>query len=150
MNTIITSAEHELRTTGTLGDTTCCSFASADDQVRHGFEACFAFLGCPVTNASGSDAPVPVGRRVTAIRLMMLRLSIHTSDPRWSSQVLEQLMYAGLQPPGAQLGDIVRALFALLAEAPPGLSDVQATLIREIGIHVVGRQRRRYAAEDFS
>ena len=150
MNTIITSAEHELRTTGTLGDTTCRSFASADEQARRGFEACFAFLGCPVPRAPHSDVPVPVDRRLTAIRLMMLRLRVHTSDPRWSSQVLEQFIDAALQPAGAQLSDIVRALFALLAEAPPGLSDTQANLIREICIHVVGKQRRRYSAEDFS
>jgi hypothetical protein len=150
MDTIITSAEHELRTTGALSDTTCSSFASADEQARRGFEACFAFLGCPVTRALHSDVPAPVDRRVSAIRLMMLRLRAHTSDPRWSSQVLEQFMDAALQPAGAQLSDIVRALFALLAEAPPGLSDTQANLIREICIHVVGKQRRRYSAEDFS
>lgn len=150
MSTIITSAEHELRTTGTLSDTTCHAFTTADDQVRRGFAACLAFLGCPVTNAPSSDASVPVDCRVTAIRLMMLRLRMHTSDPRWSSQILERLIDAALQPPGAQLSDIVRALFALLAEAPPGLSDTQANLIREIGIHVVGRQRYRYAAENFS
>jgi hypothetical protein len=150
MNTIITSAEHELRATGKLSDTTCRSFTTADDQARSGFEACFAFLGCPISNAPSSDTLVPPDRRVTAIRLMMLRFGIHTSDPRWSSQMLEQLMDAALQPPGAQLSDIVQAVFALLADAPPGLSDTQANLIREISIHVVGRQRRRYAAEDFS
>jgi hypothetical protein len=150
MNTIITTAEHELRTTGTLSGTTCHAFTAADDQMRRGFEPCFAFLGCPVTNAPSSDAPLPVDCRVTAIRLMMLRLRMHTSDPSWSSQILEQLIDAALQPPGAQLSDIVRAVFALLAEAPPGLSDTQANLIREIGIHVVGKQRRRYSVEDFS
>lgn len=150
MNTIITTAERELRTTGTLSDATCRSFTSADEQARRGFEACLAFLGCPVTNATDSDVPVPLDRRVAAIRLMMLRLGVHTSDPRWSSQVLERLMEAALQPSGAQLGDIVRAIFSLLAEAPPGLSDTQANLIREICVHVVGKQRRRYSAEDFS
>jgi len=150
VNTIITSAERELRTIGTLSDTTCRSFMTADERIRRGFEASFAFLGCPMINAPSGGASVPVVRRVTAIRLMMLRLGIHTSDPHWSSQVLEQLIEAALQPSGAQLSDIVRALFALLPEAPPGLSDTQANLIREIGVHVVGRQRRRYAAEDFS
>jgi hypothetical protein len=150
MNTLITTAERELRAAGALSEATCRSFATADDQERRGFEACFGFLGCPVIKASSSEAPAPIEHRVAAIRLMMLRLGGHTSDPRWSSQLLERLIDAALQPPGAQLGDIVRALFAVLAEAPPGLSDTQANLIREIGIHVVGRQRRRYAAEDFS
>jgi hypothetical protein len=150
MNDIITSAERELRTTGAISDTTCRSFVAADDQARRGFEACFAVLGCAVTGAPSGDAPVAVDRRVTAIRLMMLRLGVHTTDPRWSSHMLERLMDAALQPPGAQLGDIVRAFFGLLAEAAPGLSDTQANLIRAIGIHVVGVQRRRYSTEDFS
>jgi hypothetical protein len=148
MNTIITSAERELRTAGTLSDTTCRSFTTADDQVRHGFEACFAFLGCAVVDAPISDPPVPVDSRITAIRLMMLRLRVHTDDPRWSSQLLERMIEAALQPPGAQLSDIMRAFFSLLAEPPPGLSDTQANLIRDIGVHVVGKQRRRYAVEN--
>lgn len=147
MNTIITSAERELRTAGTLSDATCRSFAAADDQVRRGFEACFAFLGCAVGDAPRSDPPVAVDSRIMAIRLMMLRLRVHTDDPRWSSQLLERLIEAALQPPGAELSDIVQALFSLLAEAPPGLSDTQANLIRDIGVHVVGKQRRRYAVE---
>lgn len=40
--------------------------------------------------------------------------------------------------------------FAILAECPPGLSDTQAHFIREVGIYVVGKQRRAYAAEDYS
>jgi hypothetical protein len=53
-------------------------------------------------------------------------------------------------PPGALIGDVVQALFELLAEVPSGLSDTQANFIREVGVHVVGLQRRRYASEDFS
>ncbi len=81
---------------------------------------------------------------------MMLRLGAQSSDPRWSSQVLEHLIEAALQPPGALAGDVVQALFELLAEAPPGLSDAQANFIREVGVHVVGKQRRRYSTENFS
>jgi hypothetical protein len=150
MNTLIASAERELRTTGTISHTTCRSFTTREELARRGFEGCFAFLGCPVSTGPSSDAPVPVDRRVTAIRLMMLRLRAHTNDPRWSSQLLEQLIDAALQPLGAQLSDIVRALFALFAETPSGLSKTQANLIRDVGIHVVGLQRRRYAAEDFT
>ena len=81
---------------------------------------------------------------------MMLRLGAHTSDPRWSSQLLERAIKAALQSPGALVGDVVQALFELLAEVPSGLSDTQANFIREVGVHVVGKQRRRYSTEDFS
>lgn len=150
MNSIILSAEDDLRTTGTLRDATCQAFMVADDETRRGLEPSFSFLGCSSKNATNSDIPVPALVRVAAVRLMMLRLGLHTETPRWSSRVLENLIDAALQPPGALIGDVVRALFVLLAEAPPGLSDAQANVIREISIHVVGKQRRRYAAEDFS
>jgi hypothetical protein len=81
---------------------------------------------------------------------MMLKLSAHTDEPRWSSRVLDELFEAARQPVGSTIGDIVRGLFAVLAESPAGLSDTQATFIREVGIYVVGRRRREYAAEDFS
>lgn len=150
MNTILLSAEREIRTTGALSEATCRAFAAADDEARRGFEASFAFLGCPSGIVAIGEEPVPASRRIAAIRLMMLRLGAHTSDPRWSSYLLERLIEAALQPPGALLSDVVQALFVLLAEAPPGLSDTQANFIREVGVHVVGKQRRRYSAEDFS
>ena len=150
MNTILLSAERELRTTGSLSDATCRAFTAADDDSSRGFEASFAFLGCPVRAAAASAEPVHASHRVAAIRLMMLRLGAHTIDPRWSSQILERLIDAALQPPGAQIGDVVRALFQLLAEAPSGLSEVQANLIREVGVQVVAIQRRRCSTEDFS
>lgn len=149
MNTILLSAERELRTTGSLGEATCRAFAVADDESRRGLEASFAFLGCP-TGAAVGEGPVPVSQRIAAIRLMMLRLGGHTSDPRWSSQILDRLIEAALQPPGALVSDVVRALFELLAEAPSGLSDAQANFIREVGVQVAGKQRRRYSTEDFS
>lgn len=150
MNTILLVAERELRATGSLSDATCRAFTAGDDESRRGFEASLVFLGCPTGAAAPSEGPVPVSHRVAAIRLMMLRLGAHTSDPRWSSQLLERLIEAALQPPGALVGDVVQALFDLLAEAPLGLSDTQANFIRAVGVQVVGIQRRRYSTEDFS
>jgi hypothetical protein len=150
MNTILLSAEGELRTTGSLSDATCRAFTMANDDSRRGFEASFAFLGCPISAAATGEEPVHDSHRVAAIRLMMLRLGAHTSAPRWSSQILERLIEAALQPLGAQIGDVVRSLFELLAEAPAGLSEAQANFIREVGVHVVAIQRRRYSTEDFS
>jgi hypothetical protein len=118
--------------------------------MKRGFEASFAFLGCPTSPVATLGEPVPPARRVEAIRLMLLRLGTHTDTPRWSSRVLDDMFDAALRPSGATIGDIVKALFAVLAESPPGLSDVQANFIREVAIYVVGRQRRAYAMEDFS
>jgi hypothetical protein len=150
MNTILSTAERELRTTGSLSDATRRTFTATDAEMRRGLEASFAFLGCPTGATAAGKEPVPASRRVAAIRLMMLRLAAHTSDPRWSSHLLERLIEAALQPPDALIGDVVQALFELLAEAPPGLSDTQASFIRAVGVHVVGIQRRRSSTEDFS
>jgi hypothetical protein len=81
---------------------------------------------------------------------MMLRLYAHTDDPRWSSYTLEKMFEAALRPPGATIGDVVQALFGVLAESPPGLSRTQVNFIRQIAIHVVNTHRRAYAVEDFS
>lgn len=150
MNAILLSAERDLRTMRSLSDATCRAFAATDNVSRRGFEASFVFLGCPTGATAAGKEPVPASRRVAAIRLMMLRLAAHTSDPGWSSHLLERLIEAALQPPDALIGDVVHALFELLAEPPPGLSDTQANFIREVGVHVVGIQRRRYSTEDFS
>jgi hypothetical protein len=147
---ILFSAERELRATGTLSEATCRAFAAADETTRRGFEASFAFLGCPATAAPTEDSPVPRSDRIVAIRLMMLRLGAHTSVPRWSSFVLENLIDAALRPSGASIGDIVQALFSILAESALGLSDAQANFIREVATHVVGKHRLAYAAEDLS
>lgn len=150
MEPILISAERELRATGTLSEATCQAFARADEATRRGFEPSFAFLGCPTSGTAAHGDIVPPARRIEAIRLMLLRVRAHTDAPRWSSRMLDDLLEAARQPSGARLGDLVRALFAMLAECPSGLSDVQANFIREIGIHVVGKQRSAYAAEDFS
>lgn len=150
MNTILLSAEHELRATGALSDATCQAFAQADEATKRGFEASFAYLGCPASAVATCHEPVAPTRRVEAIRLMLLRLGVHTDAPRWSSRLLDEMFDAALRPSGATVGDIVRALFAILAECPVGLSDTQANFIREVGIYVVGKQRRSYVAEDFS
>jgi hypothetical protein len=81
---------------------------------------------------------------------MLLKLGAHTDTPAWSSRTIEMLFKAGLSSPGAELGDIVQALFGILSECQPGISDPQANLIREIGTFVAGKHRRAYAAEDFS
>jgi hypothetical protein len=150
MKTILLSAECELRDTGALSEATCRAFTRADEAARRGFEPSFAFLGCPTSATAAHADVVPPARRIEAIRLMMLRVRAHTDAPRWSSRVLDDMFEAARQPAGAAIGDIVQGLFAVLAECPPGLSDTQTNFIREVGIYVVGKQRRAYAAEDFS
>lgn len=150
MKAILLSAERELRDSGELSEATCQAFARVDEAVRCGFESSFAFLGCPTSAGVARGDMVPSAHRIEAIRLMMLRVSAHTDAPRWSSRLLDDMFEAARQPPGATIGDIVQGLFAVLAECPPGLSSTQANFIREVGIYVVGKHRRAYAAEDFS
>ena len=150
MKDILLRAERELRASGELSEATCQAFARADEAERSGFEPSFAFLGCPTSATVARDDVVPSAHRIEAIRLMMFRVSAHTDAPRWSSRMLDDMFEAARQPAGATIGDIVRGLFSVLAECPSGLSNTQANFIREVGIYVVGKQRRAYAAEDFT
>ncbi len=150
MKAILLSAERELRATGALSEATCLAFAQADPDVRRGFESSFAFLGCPAVVAAAHGDVVPPQHRVEAVRLMLLRLRAHTDEPRWSSRVLDELCETARRPAGSTIGDIVRGLFAVFAECPVGLTDIQANFIQEVSTYIVGRRHREYAIEDFS
>jgi hypothetical protein len=150
VESVLRSAERELRTSGTVGESTCRALEETNPADRRGLEPAFAFLGC-VSRADGaSGEPPPTERRADAVRLMLLKLGAHTDSPRWSSYVLDRLFEAAMRPPGAEIGDIVRALFDLLGERPGDLTKEQANLIRDIGARIVGLNRRAWATQDFS
>jgi hypothetical protein len=150
IESVLRSAERELRASGAVGEPTCRAFEEANAADRHGLEPAFAFLGCVGRTGEAGRDPVPTARRVEAVRLMLLKLSAQTESPRWSSYLLDQLFEAAMRPPGAEIGDIVRALFDLLGEHAGDLTKAQANLIRDVGVRIIGLHRRAYAAQDFS
>jgi hypothetical protein len=147
---ILSHAEDDLRHSGTVSSATCQAFLHSRKAMRRGLEAVFTFLGCSNDDTAPGKKAVSQTQRIRAIRLMLLKLRAHTQSPQWSSLILETMFEAALQSLGAQIGDIVQALFGVLAESSGGLSEIQTHFIREIGIQVVGRHRREYASQDFS
>lgn len=47
-------------------------------------------------------------------------------------RMVDQLVEAALRPAGAQIGDVVRALFSLLSETPSGISDEDFTWLADL------------------
>ena len=139
--------EHELRTQGNLSFATCEALR-ADHRLR-GFEGCLMFLRCTVFAGDAHVPPVERRRRVQTCRLLLLSLAAHTGSPRWSSFQVEQMLEAALAIPGAELSDLVQALFALLVDTRGPVSFAQARFIRELGTQVAGKRRRGHSTDDF-
>ncbi|MDQ3365880.1 MAG: hypothetical protein M3680_10675 [Myxococcota bacterium] len=144
---LLAQLEHELRATGTLAFETCEALR-VDHRLR-GLEPCLLFLRCTVFAGAGEREPILRRRRVQTCRLMLLAIAAHTTSPRWSSPQLEQLVEAALAIPGAELSDLVQALFALLVDARGPASEAQLRFLREVGMHVTTRRERGHAADDF-
>ena len=132
--------EHELRAHGRLAFETV--EAARVDRRLEGFESCLALLGAAVF-APDPDGPLAARRhRIAACRLLLLALAAHTDAPRFTTLQLEQLVEAVIAIPGAQLGDIALALFALLGESRGECTPLQIALIDELDSLLVARNVR--------
>ena len=139
--------ERELRATGTLSFATCEALRT--DRRLDGLENCLAFLRVTVFAGDSNQQPIGRRRRVQVCRLLLLAIAAHTGSPRWSGFQVEQMFEAALSIPGAELSDLVQALFALLVDSRGAATAAQARFIREVGAHVTGKRRRGHSADDF-
>lgn len=147
LDELLAALEREVRASGRLAFATCELLR--DDPRLEGFEPCLAFLRCTVF-ASPPDAPAIARRhRIQMGRLMLLALEAHTPAPAWTAYQLEQVIAAALAVPGAELGDLVHALFALLAECTGAATPAQTAFIRALAEHVHAARRRGHRADDF-
>ena len=144
---LLSALELELRTAGQLAFATCESLR--EDRSLRGLEGCLAFLRC-TTFAVDLDVPAIARRtRVQACRLLLLSVAAHTEAPRWTWFRLEHLFETAMQIPGAELSDVVHALFALLAETTGPTTTSQTCFIREVADHVAERRDRGQSVADF-
>jgi hypothetical protein len=63
---------------------------------------------------------------------MLLRLSADTSDPRWSSRVLEDLAHAELSVPGGGVESILPVLVDVWDRSDTDLTDPVAALVKSL------------------
>lgn len=152
---VLAQAERDLRETRRVSPATCERFGELPAGWRSAFDAAAGLLGCPtVATAAGRDSgdggePVEPGLPGALARLLLLRISADTADPRWSSRVLEDLVDAALRVPGSTVGDLLVALVDLWAEHDTELTQPVATLIKDLTVLCVRRHRRAYQASDF-
>jgi hypothetical protein len=108
-------AEAELRATSTLSSETCRSWGDVDREGRTAFAPAMAFI-CgeqPHNDVTGGPVARPTDR-TAASRLMLLKLKVNTTDPRWSSEALGRYVRSVLAVPGGSLADIFVPLLPLL------------------------------------
>jgi hypothetical protein len=144
---LLRALERELRVNGRLSFATC--ELMRDDPRLDGFESCLVVLGCAVFAARPDTPAIARRHRTQMCRVMLLALAAHTPAPAWTSFQLEQLVVAALQVPGAELSDLVQAVFAVLGETPGAATPAQAGFIRELAQHVIAARRRGHRADDF-
>ncbi|HEY5933979.1 MAG TPA: hypothetical protein VIU61_05085, partial [Kofleriaceae bacterium] len=147
VDALLGDLERELRANGTLSFATCEALRT--DRRLGCLENCLAFLRCTVFAGDANIEPIGRRRRVQMCRLLLLSIAAHTQSPRWSAFQLEQMLEVALSIPGAELSDLVQALFALLVDSRGPASVAQARFIRELGAHVTGKRRRGHSADDF-
>ena len=144
---LFAALERELRAAGRLSFATC-ELLRRDDRLA-GFEACVAVLGA-VSFAPDPDGEPPARRsRVRMCRLLLLALGAHTDAPCTTPLQLERALEAAQQVPGAELSDVVHALFALLAETTGPISELQTRFIDELAASVAAKRRAGHTVEDF-
>jgi len=151
-NAFLVRARNELRTKRSLSDATCSAFEVLPESVQAAYARAIAFAGC-------SDARVPIGRedikvpadeRAQAAELMLLKLSIDTGDPVWSSYVMERMEAEVVRTPGGRIEDLFRALAAVFNKYNVPLTDTVSNFVKDLVVLAFTRYRNSYESSDFT
>jgi hypothetical protein len=142
--------EHDIRNIGAVSESTCEAFANLPLESRTAYGRAMRFLGCKSVGVPTSDTvSVPEADRIRASRLMLLKLHLDTSDPRWSSWMLERLLEAVMGTPGASVSDLLHAFQEVLEEYSCDLSWPVRNLVRDLVIKCFSEHRASYEAVDW-
>jgi hypothetical protein len=147
----VTNTENELRCSGKISASTCEEWEHLPAEAHAAHRQAMIFLGCPEKSAgieAGSETPEP--DRVTSARLMLLKLGLHTSDPKWSSTVLTRLLKSIKSTPGGRITDLIHALYKLLGEPPYELSKPRAAFIKALAIRSFLSERSSFESIEWS
>jgi len=146
---LLIEVEQELLISRRVGSATCGHFASLSTECRAAYGPAFEFLGCPVV-----EMPLGVNTteedRVYAARLMLLKLSVDSSEPRWSSHVLSSMVDTVMATPGGRVADLVTAIYGTLGAFDCLLTDPMRHFIKDVCVDCFVRHREKYNSEDFA
>ena len=148
-NAYLKQVEDDLRKMREVGKGTCEAFAGLAVESQAAYARAMAFVGCERANAS-PDQPhrADEADRVRAVRLMLLKLGLDSSDPRWSSWLLDRLLEVLMGAPGGGVGDLLHALHELLGEQPRDLTEPMRNIIKDLVVQCFTQHRASYDAAD--
>lgn len=84
--------------------------------------------------------------RGNAIKARFQTMEIDTSDPKWSSSVLDRLLREAVSAPGGSLQDVYRGLDAALRDYAVKLTATVANLIKDVVVAGFTQHKAAYRA----
>lgn len=140
--------------TGKIDDRTWQRFGRLDVRVRRAVHEVAAFLGrsvkLPPVGEAVTPADVSLLARRRAATAALLKFSVHTDAPAWSSALLEGLVVAQLSVPEGEVGDIFGAAFDLWEQHDPALSTPMANFVRALTVCCLTRHRSSFLRCDIA
>lgn len=141
--------EQELHSTKAVSKPVCEAFAGLPIESRVAYARAMAFVGCETAGVP-PDRSGRAGEadRIRAVRLMLLKLGLDSSDPRWSSWMLDRLLEAVTETPGGDVGDLLHALHGLLGEYSCDLTEPVRNITKDLVVQCFTQHRASYDATD--
>lgn len=141
----------QLRRMRLLSDATCAAFETLTASTRAAYAHAMAFAGCTDARVpDGLDIDVTADDRVKAAELMLLKLSVDTGSPVWSSYLMERMQDEILDVPGGKIDDLFRALAAVLHDYDVPLTDTVANFLKDLVVLAFIRHRNSYNTSDLA
>ena len=143
-------AEEEVRLSGGISPSTRQAWRDLPPEGQAALDRAMLFLGFePGARLENIPAGTREVDRVAAARLMLLKLGVNGSDPRWSSEVLDRVVSAAIRTPGGSVRDLYLALNGLLGDYSSELSRELATFIKDLVKKCFTKHRSSYESVDW-
>lgn len=143
-------AEYDVHTTATLSDSTLEAIAALEAESRIAFDIAMKFAGFHSPVKQPVQPVTALERdRVRAARLMLLTLRLDSSDPAWSSWMIDRMLETVVELPGGSVDDLLHALHEILGEYAVELTKPVANLIKDIVVASYTRYRKSYESLDW-
>lgn len=143
-------AESDLRRERAIGPQAREMLRELADAISPAYGPAVNFPGRGDIGSGQATGLAEIQDRRAASRLMLLKMSVDTSDPRWSSDVLARYVQAVLAIPGGTLDDVFFPLLTLLSDYRPELTPVVAHFLKDLVVSCFTRFRPEYERVDWT